>query len=157
MPNWAAVADVQARLPYRTIGASTTPSTADVTAWLNEAEAIIRAELTAQSLPNTFTSSGDPEAVVKELAITYAEGRTRQAYAGAGGDGDNDDGVSQIRAFGEWRTDLRARPAIWGEILGAGSAAAGAVRFRSHVTNHPDGKSIAAGDFRPTITTTEVF
>lgn len=155
MSTWAAVSDVQARLTYQTISSSSKPTTTQVQSWLDEAEAHLRGALSAAGLPTSYTAGGDAAIMLKTWATDYAEGRCRLAWASSEGSDDNQDGVAVVEEFNRRIADIMDRPSRYGELLGAGSAPTNSRRIRAHVTNHPDGKTIAAGDFAPTFTTGE--
>lgn len=156
MSSYATVADVQARVPYRTIGASTQPSTSQVQAWLDEAEAVLNGALKASELPAPYTDA-DAKKILGMAVADYAEGRLRLAYASAGGAEENQDGQKRVDAFRAAVESIVDEPSRWGAMLGGGTAPASARRIRGHVLDNQDGKTIAAGDFAPTFTRGEQF
>jgi len=154
--TWSATGDVTARLPYRTIGSATEPSTTDVQVWLNEAEAFLTGTLQSAGLPTTYSEGSVGQLMLQAWASDYAEGRVRVAWASAGGDGNNDDGREEINRFFEILDRIRKNPVAFGAELATGDVADAVQQVRSHVTDTAD-KSISAGDFDPTITSTELF
>ena len=143
--------DVQARIPYRTIDASSPPTQSQVGAWVEEAEARINNALRAGGMAAPVANAEGAEQL-KALSIDYGEGRTRIAYASAGGDGGNDDGKDLIEQFGNVIDNILEHPARWSAMLQGGDASDATRRLRSHVLDHPDGHTVGAGDFDPAFT-----
>jgi len=121
--------DVGARIPHKDIGASTEPSLATVDAWIESAEAKINNVLAFAGLTVPIATVQHMEEL-KALSIDYAEGRTRRAYAAAGGDGANDDGKDLIEAFEAALTAMKENPASTLAYFSGGSVAAGDSRVR---------------------------
>jgi len=117
---WATLADIQARLPGRTINETSKPSSANVTGWIGEAEATLKGVLAAVGLPTNYT--GDAALILKVWVCDFAEGHTRQSYASAGGAADNADGKDMIERWEKRLDDICASPSKYGAILLAGSA-----------------------------------
>lgn len=157
MSAWSSTADVNARLTYaQALGAATKPTSTQVQAWLDSAEAQIRLALAAAGMPTTFTAGSDTIELLRDVATTYAIGLVKQAWASAEGDGGNDAGDRELERFDEFLRSMRDRKAYMSDLIEGGASDAN-ILTRSHVTHHPDGKTIAAGDFRPKFTTGEVF
>lgn len=148
MSTYATVADVQARIPYKTIGAGTTPSTATVQEWLDQAEAKINGTLLAAGLDAPYTST-DAKRILAISVLNFAEGRLRMAYAATGGDGTNQDGKDMVAMFDATILEIRGDPVGWGAMLGAGTAPDAARLLRGHVLDNADGLTVANGDFAP--------
>lgn len=153
---YATYSDVQARVPYRTIGAATKPTDTQVTAWITESEAMLNGVLAAADLPAPYSSTAAVN-ILKSWVCDRAEGLVRQAYASAGGDGTNEDGKDLVLKFDKLLEDILKRPAIYGAMLAGGDAPATSVKVRAYVTDNADGLSISNGDFAPTFTRDEVF
>ena len=153
MGTYANAVDVQTRVPYRTFGQATKPSAADVDGWIGFAEAKLVNTLRSVGLPASYT--GEAATVLKEVVVDYAEGRVRRAYAGAGGDGTNQDGKDLLDGFEAVLKDIREAPAYWGGVLGSGNTPDSARRLRSHVLDNTDDKLPA--DFAPEFERDEVF
>jgi len=134
MANWASTADVAARLSYRTISASSEPSLSDVSGWLDEGEAYLRAALRVMGLdPNSVTAIPDAVFILGRMACDYAEGRVRQVWATAEiGDG-ADDGVKLLDDFNEKIEDMMDRPDRWAQLLNLASAPSKSVFMRGPV------------------------
>lgn len=152
--GYAESTDVQARLPGRTISATSKPSDDDVTGWCVEADALIDGALAAYTnLTVPVTLPDRATVILKSWALLYAEGHTRMAFATGGGDGTNVDGkdlVEQFEAKLEW---VRTHPQQAEAALSAtGSASSSTRRMRGYVIDNNDGKSVGAGDFAPTFT-----
>lgn len=144
---YAAVSDVQARNPYRTIGASSKPTTTQVTAWITEAEAEVNGLLSALGL--TSPATGDGATILKHKVVAYVAGLVQQAYANAGGD-ENDDGRAEIDAWDQFLDELAAESVKWGGVLQGGSAGTGAAKARSHTTHNRDSLTVSGGHFSAT-------
>lgn len=151
MGTYASASDVVSRIPYRTIGASTSPSTTTVDGWVTEAEARLHATMKGAQLSTPITDSDGIE-VAKAMVVDYAEGRVRMAFAAAGGDGTNEDGRVLVERFESTLEGIAKDRAGMGAILGGGAPASGARTMRSHVLDHPDGQTVSAGDFAPVTT-----
>jgi hypothetical protein len=153
MGNYASTSDVQARLPGRTLSVSSKPTLAQVSDWIDEAEALIDGALAGYtSLTVPVTSPARALKILKSWALLYAEGHTRMAFASGGGDGTNDDGkdsVAQFEAKLEW---IRQNPVAAESALTSGAAASSTRRLRGHVLDNADGKTVSNGDFAPTFT-----
>jgi hypothetical protein len=145
----SAVPDIHDRVPFPGITASSVPSATEVDRWVTHAEARLHATLKGVQLATPVTDSDGIE-VAKDLVMMYAEGRYRMALAASGHDGDNDDGKDLVQAFEDALTAIRDDPTGRGAEFGGGSVSDSARRLRSHVTDHPDGQTVAAGDFDPT-------
>ena len=158
MSVFATVADVEARLTYATISASSQPSIAQVQQWLDEGEAFLSGALRAAGLSTTYASGSDAEQILTSWATDYAEGHVRRAYASADGTGANEDGQELLIRFDETLTRIRTNPIGVGSELDATGDVADAVQnVKSHVTDNQDSKSISGGDFTPKITINEIF
>lgn len=156
MGTYASTSDVTARLPGRTFGASTSPSTTDISGWIDTAEARLESALASVGITVPVTATRGIE-VLKELAIDYAEGRVRRGLASAGGDADNEDGQDLITRFNDAIASIEGNPAGWSAIVEGGSASDTTRRVRSHTLDHPDGSTVSAGDFDPVFTRAEKF
>jgi hypothetical protein len=147
--TWATLTQLRGRLSYATIDDSSSPSQTQAQEWIDEAEATLSAALIAVGLPATYTAGSNAAIVLRTWALDYAEGRHREAWASAQGDDANQDGARKIEAFNRRIEDILANPPRYGELLQAGSPNRETRQIRSHTTDHPDGKSVAAGDFAP--------
>lgn len=162
MASWGAIAGVTARLTYGTVSATSHPTTTEVTAWIDEAEAMARLTLNGVGIP-TSSLSDDAKAVLKSKVEKYAEGQTRRAWASADGTGANDDGNPLIAEFYAFLADIKLNPSGWGQELGGGAGNTDTTLLRSHVTSGvtgPDGvtaRTVSNGDFAPVMTRAEKF
>lgn len=145
--SYAVFADIAARIPYRTIGASTKPSQSDVTTWLAEAEAMLNGALLGAGLPAPY-SDASAVLILKSWVCDYAEGYVRKAYAAAGGDGSNDDGKDLLEKFAQRLTDIAMQPAVYDRMLTPGSSASSTTQVRA---------SNMDGALEPTFTRGEIY
>lgn len=150
---------VRGRLPWRTINTTSRPSQARVQSWLDEAQALLNGALAAGGLPAPYADGSSAATQLGVWVVDYVEARVKNAY---GADGERDfvtgEGDEAIAAFNDRLDDILKRPAVYGAMLGTVSAAPdSARRLRSHVLDNSDGESIAAGDFAPAFTKSEVF
>lgn len=157
MPNWGSVAGVEARLTFAdAFSVSTDPTLAQVTAWLDEAEAILRGTLAAQGLTTSYTGGSDGALILGKWVNDYGEGRVRQAWASVKGNGELD-GRALLEEFEANLERIRmGRVVLGGELIG-GPVAESQLGPQSYFTDNTDGLSIANGDFDPVITSREVF
>lgn len=146
MGVYADFLDVQARIPYREIGATTLPSQVNVDEWIDEAEAMLNGVLAAAGLSSPYTTT-NAKNILRSWVVDYAEGMVRQAYASAGGDGANDDGKDKIERFEKRLNDILASPSQYGAMLGGGDAPESSRGVRGHVLDNSDGKSVS--DYAP--------
>lgn len=150
MPTWAAATDIQARLTYETIGASTNPSTTQVEAWIDEAEARIRGVLRAAGLSTTYSDT-DSVNILTHHVSDYVEGRVRLAWgSGTGGVDDTEAGERLIEKFDAFIAELRTGGIQLGSELDPSGDVADAIQLtRSHITDNEDGLTVDNGDFDP--------
>jgi hypothetical protein len=118
---YATIVDVQARLAGRTISSTTHPSTMQVETWIDEGDAKLTATMLAVGLPAPYTST-TARHILRGWVTDYAEGRTRMAFASAGGDGTNLDGQSQVKEFKDLLADIHHQPSMYYAMLSAGAA-----------------------------------
>ena len=98
MGTYVSTAQVGARLPYRTIDGSSSPSSTQVGEWIDEAEAILHGALNAIEVSTPITGT-DGTKIMRSWVLDYSVGRTREALAAAGGDHGNDAGREEIERF----------------------------------------------------------
>lgn len=153
MPTWAAASDVQARLTYETISTTSTPTTAQVEAWIDEAEARIRGVLRAAGLTTTYSDT-DSVNILTSFVADYVEGRVRLAWgSGTGGTEDTEAGERLIGKFDAFIGDLRSGTIQLGSELDPGGDVPDAVQLaRSHIEDNEDSLSLDNGDFAPKFT-----
>jgi hypothetical protein len=123
--------DVQRRNPYRTISATSSPSTTDVEEFIAEAEAALHAALSAAQARTPVTDANGAR-LLKAWVLDYCEGRVRQAYAAAGGDGNNDDGAELVQKFWERLDDVMNNATRYSSMLSGGAADPATRRLRSY-------------------------
>lgn len=149
MSTYSSASNVQLRIPYRSIGSGTTPSTTTVESWLVFAEAKLHGVLAAGEISTPIVTSDGIE-IMSGWVEDYAEGRTRKAYASADGDGGNPDGQDLLDNFEAVLKDILAKPTLYEAMLvGVSSSGSQARRLRCYQVDNTDGKSVAAGDFDP--------
>lgn len=155
---YAVIADLQARLPGITFGAGTKPTSTQVSTWITDAEGMLNAALSGAQITQPVTNANGI-LVCKGLVLDYAEGRTRLALDSTISDDANSLGATLVRDFKALLLEL-TKPegnAVWAAILGGGGAGGSTRTVRSHVTDNPDGDSIADGDFDPEFTKDEAW
>ncbi len=153
MSDWSAVGDVTARVAYAEIGASSTPTTAQVQQWLDDAEDQIKASLQSGGLPTTFSSGAAAIAILKEIAVDYAEARTRLAWASAnGGEPGDQYAEDMLQRFAERREDIADRPNYWAGRLQAGAPTSDQLLISGTATNDVGGRAVTHSDIAPVFT-----
>jgi len=157
MGTWAATSDVTARVAYATIGASSKPTTAQVSGWIDDAEAMIKNRLRAASIAIPG-ASGDAASELKRYNVDYAVAQTRLAWASANGGEPGDDYAERLLAdFNAFLDDVVRRPDYWSEVLEAGSAGKDSLRLHGTANSDIDGRARTASGMTPTFTrTTEI-
>ena len=156
MGTYVSTAQVGARLPYRTIDGSSSPSSTQVGEWIDEAEAILHGALNAIEVSTPITGT-DGTKIMRSWVLDYSVGRTREALAAAGGDGDNDAGRDEIERFNNQVEEILNNSMRYSAMLQAGSGDASARQIRSYVLDNADSKTISDGDFSPTFERGEQF
>jgi len=149
--TYATSAELQVRMPYRTISASTKPTTTNVESWITESEGKLHGALKAAQISTPITDS-DGIQQMKSWVLAYCEGRLMVAFGSTGDDDERDDGRDLINAFELLLAEIQKSSAMYEAMLTGGSASASTRRMRSHVTDHVDGQSVSAGDFAPAFT-----
>lgn len=119
--TWAVWSDVQSRVPGRPIGDDTAPTSAQVTAWIAEAEAELRGVFLSAGMASDYTGQ-DALLMLRSWVCDYAEARVRMAYAAAGGDGNNDDGADAMERWATRLDKIRDNPEAYSSQLSDGSA-----------------------------------
>lgn len=158
MPNFAQVADVKPLIGARPLGPASVPSEEDVERWLEEHEAELNELLLACGISTDFSKNG--KVLVAKWIARAVAGLVRMAHAAGGGDGQNEDGQKWVDEWNDRLVKIQNDATLFGQMLvGASSSSStdSASKLRSHVTNHPDGKTVANGDFAPRFTTEEKF
>jgi hypothetical protein len=149
-------AQIAAKLPYRNFTASTKPSTTDIDNWIDEVEALMEGALDAAQITTPVTSTKGVK-IVRSWVSEAVIGTVRMAFAHSGGDPNNEAGQHQIEAFNERLTEIMNNPQRFQMQLTGGAGSESTRQIRSHVTDHPDGKTIGAGDFEPVFNTGSKF
>ena len=144
-------AQVTGQIPYRDIGASTEPSTDDLTDWILEAEALLDSTLASIGVAVPVTGT-QPVMLMRAWAIDYPVGKALIAFASAGGDGSNEDGESHLERFWARYKDMNDNPGKYAQIIAQGEGPSTSRRVRSHIVDHPDGNTVSGGDFLPKFT-----
>jgi hypothetical protein len=147
MAEYAALTDVQARLAGRTIDASSLPSSTQVEGWLDEAEAELNGTLISAGLPAPYDSA-HAKTILGRWVTDYAEGRTRRAYASAGGDSTAQDGKDLIETWDRRLHDIVTPPgpSRYEAVLSAASASSSASSLRAANTD-PDADDYIDAEF----------
>jgi len=156
MGTYVSTAQVSARLPYRTIDGSSSPTSTQVSEWIDEAEALLHGALNAAEVTTPITGT-DGVKIMRSWVLDYAVGRTRIAFASAGGDGGNDAGIEDVDRFNERVTDILNYPMRYSAMLNAGSGSSSSRQIRGVQTDNDDDLSVSNGDFAPTFSRDEVF
>jgi len=143
--TYANIDDVRARTPYRDIGASTKPSTAEVEEWIGDAEAMLDAALAAIGLTVPLTADRAVR-IAKAWVLDYAAGHFRASQAQAGGDGTNRDGQDLIEKFERLvgpGGEIVRNPDRFSNYLTDSSATDGGA-LRSYATSNPSDRTTEA-------------
>lgn len=156
MGTYVSTAQVSARLPYRTIDGSSSPTSTQVSEWIDEAEALLHGALNAAEVSTPITGT-DGIKIMRSWVLDYSVGRTRMAYASSGGDGGNDAGVDDVERFNERVTDILNNPMRYSSMLQAGSGGSSSRQIRGVQTDNADDLTVSDGDFSPTFAIDEVF
>jgi hypothetical protein len=141
---YTASTDVAARVPGRTIGASTKPTTTQVETWLYEGEAYLKGALSAGGItaPVAGTDGGK---LMTTWATDFAEAHVRMSWASTAGD-ENKDGQSIMDRFDKLIQDILARPAIYQGMLNSGGGSASSTDTAGANTD-PDADDFVDAEF----------
>jgi len=155
MATYADADDVRARVPHRTISATSKPTSTQVEGYITTGEAMLLSALGASDcgLPEATDDGG---VIIGSWITGYAEGRLRMAYAATDADGDNDDGKDLITKFEDLIKDIKNNGS-WYDAYLNGAAGSESRQMRSYVLDNDDDKTIDDGDFDPEFETDEVF
>ena len=156
MGTYVSNAQITAHLPYRTFTSSTSPSTTDVDAWIEEAEALLESTLNAAQITTPITTTAGIR-ILRAWLTNAVVGTVRLSFAASGGDPNNVAGQAQIDQFNERLTDILNKPQLYQQQLAAGSGTSAARQIRAYTTDNTDSKTISGGDFDPTFTTGTKF
>jgi hypothetical protein len=151
---YATYSDVQARVAGRDIGASTKPTSSQVTQWITEAEAMLTGALNAVNVSTPITNTNGVE-ILKSWACDFAEGHIRLAWLADTG-GVSDEAQRLVDTFHGRLQDIIDKPSFYEGMLNGGSVSA-AERVRAYVLSNSDDKSIADGDFDPLVDEETIF
>lgn len=147
---YATSADLLPRIGDRPLTSTTRPSTQQVNAWIEEAEAALEGALRAGGISIPI-SDARGRTQLRAWVLDYAEGHYRSSNAAAGGDSNNDDGVDLLVKFDTLITAILDNPARYGAMLEVGGNASDASRrLRAHPLDDVDGRSTGeGGDLAP--------
>ena len=148
---YVTTANVQARLPGRTLSASSKPTLTQVGEWVEEGAALLDGALLAASLDAPYTAAR-ALLILRSWSLLYSEGHTRMAFASAGGDGTNDDGKDMVEQFRDLLVWIRENGPTVGGMLASGDAPEASRRVRGYVIDNSDDVNITDGDFAPQFT-----
>jgi len=131
--TYTAATDVAARVPGRTIGASSKPTTTQVETWLYEGEALLMGALYAGGIdaPTAGTTGGK---IMTSWATDYGEAHTRMSWAATAGD-ENKDGESILERFHKLIQDIFDNPARYQAMLNAGASSSDTTQMRGANTD----------------------
>lgn len=116
MGQYAKLVDVQARIPYRKIEETSSPSSVDAEAWVEEAETYLVAVMEAANMQAPAAGTAGAT-IVKSWVVDYVEGRLRSAWAAAGGQ-DSDVGDDLITKFNDRLDSIANSPGRWVAVFG---------------------------------------
>ena len=156
MGTYVSTTQVGARLPYRTFSGSTSPSTSEISEWIDEAEAMLHGLLNTVEISTPITGT-DGIKIMRSWVLDYSVGQTRISLAAAGGDGDNDAGIDQLNRFYEVANDIVRNPMKYSAMLSGGAGSTSARTLRGYQTDNDDSRTVSNGDFSPKFTTSEGF
>lgn len=157
MPIWASISDVSARVTQGAISVSSSPSTAEVEAWIEEHEAELVGVLAAAGLATSYTAGTTGALIIRRRVANAVAGQVREAWASAMGDGAQTDGTQFQDKWYQFLEDIRQRRVQLGGELSAGILPDTVAQARAYSSNNNDGLSVDDGDFGPVITSRETF
>ena len=128
--------DVQARVPGRTISATTKPTTTQVEQWLLEGEARLLGALYTGGITAPAASTTGAE-IMRGWATDYAESLLRMAWASTAGDAPKD-GEAQRERFDKLIDSIFEKPAQYQAMLNSGSSSSDTIYMRGANTDTSD-------------------
>lgn len=135
--------DVQPRVAGRTIGASTQPTSDEVTQWLREAEVALVGALRGAGV-SVPEASDDGAELIKAWVVDYPVGMLKIAWLD-----EADEGREMVNRFWERINEIPGKSGFYDAMLNGGSTGSSSLMTRGYVRNNDDGKSLADGDFDP--------
>lgn len=146
---YATPANVASRLGGRSIGASTAPTSDEVTAWIAEHEAELDGHLSAAGF-TVPVSGASPLVIVRSKITAKVASRVLDTY-GAGTDMEESDLAPRLqKEWDDFIALISERPGTIGALIGQSiSSSSNRGNFRSHVKGNSRGLSVGDGDFDP--------
>lgn len=152
MGNYASATDVAARLPTRTISTTSTPTTAQVDAWIDQTEARLDGELKAAGFTTPVTGTA-PINVLKDVVASRVAARWLQGISAGTDTEDNALSENLLKEWDGFLEQVRSDPSRVAEMIGQSfGTGANKRRIRGYPTDNRDSKSIDNGDFDPVFT-----
>ena len=111
---YLSLTDVESRLPHVAITATSKPSIAQVTKWVDEAEARALAELVSVGVTGTLVAGAAD--ILRGPMSDYPTGRALDAMAIAS-TADPQNGADLLRRYEGWLQHIRDNPAEWKSAL----------------------------------------
>ena len=155
MGTYATYSDVGARTPARTIDATSMPTATQVSAWVDEGEALLGGALSAGQITIPITDASGIK-LMRSWTCDYAEAHLRMAWASTANDG-NPDGQQLLDRFNATIDDIYSHPSRYQASLWSGASSESTRRVRGYVLDNDDSKSITNGDFAPEFEKGDVF
>lgn len=131
---YAVVADVQSRLPWFTFSATTAPSDDDVTLWIDEASALLRATLQANQIDPDPAEGTQGYKLLTHYVVSYVAGRVRQVISSTTLE-DAIDGTDEIDRFNTFLDQIKRDPSYASAMIAGGVATTKSKRARSLFTD----------------------
>lgn len=130
---YSSVANVQARVPGRTLTEASKPTLTQVGEWLEEAEAMILGALASCGISQPAAESNGGK-IIKSWVCDFAEGHLREAWASTAGD-ENRTGSPQLERFTKILDAIYAYPARCDQTLNGGASSSSTSRARGANTD----------------------
>lgn len=129
--SYANITDVDARVGYPAMTATSKPTTDQASVWLEDAQNELDSTLLAIGHSPVPVTASKAVAICKKHIVDCAVAQVRITRAGSGGDSENDHGQELMEKCEATLDDIRANPNWWSAKLGAGAPAGGIRKLRA--------------------------
>lgn len=146
MGDYAAIGDITARLPQRTIDGSSQPTQTQVEGWIDQIEALVNGHLEASGISTAVTASRGI-VLLRGFVADRVSARVERAFASIRNE-ETDIGADARDALDDFLLIVQRDPARAKAMLGVDSGTSSS-NLRAYVTDNDDSKTISGGDFDP--------
>ncbi len=149
MGTYATHSEIAARAGNRPLTSTSKPSTTDVDAWIDEAEAEVLGALRAAGISDSYTAGTSGFNILRGWVGNFVAGLLRVSWAAAAGSGSNEDGRTLVNDWREMLKQIGRDPAHFSAMLSAtGGSSTASIGLTSHIQDATLG--LTSADYAPT-------